>query len=299
MAVSLAYLAVILIWATTPLAIQWSGQVDWFFGLAARVLISAILIIPIIIWLTKTPFSLKPKDIKIYLFASLGMIGGMTPIYYAAQTMPSGWISLIFGLTPILTGLFAWGLLKGFKITWYKIFGIVTSFSGLVIIFAPNLSYQSGQLITGMVLAFIGATFHSLSTVLVKKYNHHLPNTHIVASMAWISSVFFLIINPNYLLLWPTMDLKALSAIVYLGTFGSLIGFILYYYVLKKIDAVRIGLITLITPVIALLLGFFFNQESLNMLIGVGALFVIGGLVLFEFGDKISKSLMSLIVQPK
>ncbi len=47
MNVLLAYLAVVAIWATTPLAIQWSGQVDWFVGVAGRILISATLIIPI------------------------------------------------------------------------------------------------------------------------------------------------------------------------------------------------------------------------------------------------------------
>ena len=299
MPVFLAYIAVVLIWATTPLAIQWSGQVDWFFGLAARVLISAILIIPILVWFTKTPFSFKTQDLKVYFFASLGMIGGMTPIYYAAQTMPSGWISLIFGLTPILTGLFAWWLLKGFRLTWFKLTGILLGFLGLVVVFAPNLSWEAEQLILGMLLALLGGSFHSLSTVLVKKYNRHLPNSHVVAGMVWISSAVFLIAHPQYLSLWPTMTNQALAAIFYLGVFGSLIGFILYYYVLTKMDAVRIGLITLITPVMALLLGYFFNDEPLTPMIWLGAALVILGLVMFEFGDKGSKNFLQLISGPK
>jgi drug/metabolite transporter (DMT)-like permease len=45
------------------------------------------------------------------------------------------------------------------------------------------------------------------------------------------------------------------AAIVYLGVFGSVIGFALYYYVIKHLEASKVALITLVTPVIALLLG--------------------------------------------
>lgn len=296
MNVLLAYLAVVAIWATTPLAIQWSGQVDWFVGVAGRILISATLIIPILIWWTRQPFSLQWRDIKIYLSASLGMLGGMTPMYYAAQTMPSGWISLIFGLTPIVTGVMAFLILKNLQLTFSKYLGIVVSFSGLAVILGPNLDWTHGQnLLIGIGLAVIAVTFHSLSTVLVKKYNHGLPNTHIVAGAVWITSTVYLLVHPQFLTQLPTLPPKALNAIVYLGVFGSLVGFILYYYVLKRLDAIRLGLITLITPVMALLLGHFLNDEPLNSQIWLGAGLVILGLISFEFGHRISKENFRLL----
>jgi len=45
------------------------------------------------------------------------------------------------------------------------------------------------------------------------------------------------------------------GAIVYLAVFGSALGFVLYYYVLRNVQATRVTFITLITPVIALILG--------------------------------------------
>jgi drug/metabolite transporter (DMT)-like permease len=48
---------------------------------------------------------------------------------------------------------------------------------------------------------------------------------------------------------------RAEVAIVYLGVFGSVLGFALYYYVIKHMGTGKVSLITLITPVIALLLG--------------------------------------------
>ncbi|MDX1795205.1 MAG: DMT family transporter [Hydrogenovibrio sp.] len=284
-----AYVTVIMIWATTPLAIQWSGHLDWFFGIAARLLITAGLAIPLVFWVIKKPFSLHWREVRVYFAASLGMLGGMTPMYFAAQTMPSGWISLIFGLTPILTGVFAFFLLKNFQLSLIKVSGILVSFSGLLVIFLPHLTWHSEKILTGLAFALVGSSFHSLSTVLVKKYNHGIPSSHIVAGTAWISACAYLIFRPEFLWQFPQMDLKALGAIFYLGTVGSLFGFILYYSILKQLDAVKLGLITLVTPVMALLLGHFLNREPLDGMIIAGALLVILGLILFEFGQRLFK----------
>lgn len=286
MNVYFAYVLVIAIWATTPLAIQWSGHLDWFFGVAARILISAVIVIPLVFIFSKQSFSLKPQALKVYFAASLGMLGGMTPIYYAAQTMPSGWISIIFGLTPILIGLFSYLLMKNFTLTRNKIWGIFISFTGLLVIFSPHLNWHSSQMITGLLLALMGSSFHSLSTVLVKRFNHDIPNSHVVAGTVWISAVVYTLLHPEYLWQFPEMDTKSLGAIIYLGSVGSVFGFILYYYILKRLDAVKLGLITLITPVAAVFLGYFLNGEPLDALIILGVLLVILGLIVYEFAHK-------------
>jgi drug/metabolite transporter (DMT)-like permease len=53
----------------------------------------------------------------------------------------------------------------------------------------------------------------------------------------------------------------------YLGVFGSVIGFMLYYYTLKHLRVSTIALITLITPVTALLLGHYLNGENIRALV--------------------------------
>ncbi|PLA74170.1 EamA/RhaT family transporter [Hydrogenovibrio sp. SC-1] len=296
----IAYFSVVLIWATTPLAIQWSGQTDWFIGISARILISAILIIPVILWFSRQRFSLAPRDLKVYFSASLGILGGMTPMYYAAQTMPSGWMSLIFGLTPILTGFFASFLLDGFKMSFSKYVGSLVSLMGLMVIFYPQLAFDSldryPQLGLGIALAAFAALNHSLSTVLVKKTNHGLPNTHLVAAAVWISSLCYLLFQPSYLTELPLLPTQSLLAIAYLGIFGSLVGYILYYYVLKRMDAIRLGLITLIAPVMAILIGYYFNNEPLNISIASGVGLVIIGLILFEFGHHLTQENFRLLM---
>ncbi|WP_172959712.1 DMT family transporter [Thiomicrorhabdus aquaedulcis] len=286
MHILLAYFGVIAIWTTTPLAIQWSGQVDWFFGIAIRLGLSALLILPLAFWLSGRPMSFGWPALKVYGAASIGLLGGMTPVYWAAQTMPSGWIALIWGMTPIATGILIFFLLGQERLTLNKWLGILVSVLGLVVLFAPNLHSEHAALqITGLLVALVGVFFHSLSTVLVKKSQHDLPPLHVVTGALWITTLVFLVVQPSAFFNWsllPTLPLKTSLAIGYLVVIGSVLGFVLYYYVLKHMDALRLGMIPMITPLFAILLGYFANQEQLNLSILLGAGLVILGLGLFE-----------------
>lgn len=226
MRVLLAYLMVIAIWTTTPLAISWSGEADWFFGVAARIGLSAVVILPLVFWFTDRRFSFAWSAIKVYASAAVGLLGGMTLIYWSAQTMPSGWIALIWGLNPIITGLLVHTMLIGHRLTPNKLIGIMVSLAGLILVFAPNLDAQQANIqLTGLLVAVLAAFFHSLSTVLVKKTNHDIPAIHVVAGALWITTVAYLIFNPSVLLNWPTLSLKSSLSIGYLVIIGSVLGF--------------------------------------------------------------------------
>jgi drug/metabolite transporter (DMT)-like permease len=70
------------------------------------------------------------------------------------------------------------------------------------------------------------------------------------------------------------MPAAALASILYLGLVATTLGFALYYYVLSHLTATRVSLITLITPVSALLLGHWVNGEPLTprILAGTGCI---------------------------
>ena len=64
---------------------------------------------------------------------------------------------------------------------------------------------------------------------------------------------------------WPeTIPIKSALSIVYLALVGSALGFPLYFYLLKKLSPERVAIITLITPITALLLGAFLNGEIIT-----------------------------------
>jgi drug/metabolite transporter (DMT)-like permease len=75
--------------------------------------------------------------------------------------------------------------------------------------------------------------------------------------------------------------------------FGSVVGFTLYYYVIKHLDAGRVALIMLVTPVSALLLGQTLNAESIPASGWAGIALIGAGLMLYEW-----QALRQLRVRP-
>ena len=107
MRIPLTYISVILLWATTPLAIKWSGEGPGFlFGVTARMTIGTVCILFVLI-LMRQRLAWHRKARLTYLAVALQIYGSMLAVYWAAQFIPSGWISVIFGLTPLMTALLA------------------------------------------------------------------------------------------------------------------------------------------------------------------------------------------------
>lgn len=79
------------------------------------------------------------------------------------------------------------------------------------------------------------------------------------------------------------MPARAGAAIVYLGVFGSVLGFALYYYVIKHMETGKVALITLVTPVIALWLGSLLDGEAVGVRGWLGAACIGLGLSLHQW----------------
>ena len=86
---------------------------------------------------------------------------------------------------------------------------------------------------------------------------------------------------PLWLILFghvPQWSVRAGLSTLYLGIFGSVVGFTLYFYVTKHLQAGQVALITLITPVSALLLGQALNGEHPGFDVWLGTALILLGL---------------------
>jgi drug/metabolite transporter (DMT)-like permease len=80
--------------------------------------------------------------------------------------------------------------------------------------------------------------------------------------------------------------MKAALSIGYLSIFGSVIGFMSYYYLIKHASVKVVGIVPLITPIFALLLGSALNNETLTLTQLGGIVLVLIGLGYYEYGKK-------------
>jgi drug/metabolite transporter (DMT)-like permease len=286
MSVPAAYLGIVLIWATTPLAIKWSGEDGGFLlGVALRMTLGYLVCL-LLLWGLRIKFPWHRQARRSYLAAGLGMFGAMLSVYWGAQYIPSGLVSVIFGLSPILIGVFANWWLGETSFSAGRLFGVLLAISGLAVIFMPR---ESAAAIApqGVAAVLLAVMLHSLSAVWVKRIGGTL---HPMA----INSGALSIAVPLYLLVWLLFDgsmpqslsERSLWAIIYLALFGTVLGFNLYYFVMKRVSAAVLSLVTLITPVLALFIGQGLNGEVIvpHVWFGTGA--ILFGLFVYQWGGR-------------
>lgn len=282
MSVPIAYVTIIVIWSTTPLGIKWSGEdVGYEFGVASRMAIGLIMLLA---WMRvrRIEFPWHRQALRVYMVSGLSLFSAMAAVYWAAQYIPSGWISVVFGVSPIMTGILAVIILQERSFSEGRLLGMLLGLIGLAVIFIEGLDFHHAAWL-GVLGVIFSATAQPLGAVMLKKYR---PEMHAIAITAGSLTIALPLFAVNWLLFAPalpdTISSRTLMAIFYLGIIGTGIGFPLYYYVLKQLSAGHVSLITLITPVTALILGSSFNGELITDRVWFGTLLIIAGLLIHE-----------------
>jgi drug/metabolite transporter (DMT)-like permease len=283
MSLPAAFVTVILIWSTTPLAIKWSALgVGFSFAVFSRMTIG-VMLCAILLAAFRVRVPLHRKALLAYAAGGLSMFAAMTLTYWSSQFVSSGMIAVLFGLSPLLTSLGAMLWLENETLTASKLAGIVMGVLGLLLVFRGGLGAGSGA---GLLALFLGVVSQSMGLVWLKRIGDDSPPLAMTLGILVVAL-------PLFFAAWWMIDghvpvaipERAVAATLYLGVFGSVLGFSLYYYLIKHMEAGRIALITLITPVMALLLGHGMNNEAVLPQVWLGTASIVLGLCLHRWGE--------------
>lgn len=280
----LSYVLVLLIWSTTPLAIKFSNDsVSPIASLSIRMLLATLLGWLLIRCLGRH-LALDRQHVKIYLAGCLGVFPNLALVYYATEHISSGLVAVMFGLTPVFTGVAAHFILGENLFTPRKLAALALAFTGLLTIYLGQRA-EAPENAFGVLLMVASTLVFSLSTVWVKHYSAGMavkPLDQCVGVM--------LFALPGLFLCWLWLDgstalhfsRESVLAIAYLTVVASLLGFVAFFEVLNTMGVGPISLIPLCTPVSALLLGSWLADETLTASIVLGASLILLGLVLYE-----------------
>lgn len=283
MSLPAAFVMVILIWSTTPLAIKWSALgAGSSFALLARMLLGAVLCVVLLAAL-RVRFPLHARARQAYLISGISLFGAMTLTYWSSQFVSSGMISVLFGMSPLLTSLGAWMWLKEDALSANKLAGMLLGLCGLALVFSDSVKTGLGTSL-GLLALLAGVLVQAVGLVWLKRIGDDSPPLATTLGSLVVALPLFFVswwLADGH---WPqAMPVRALGAIVYLGVIGSVLGFVLYYYLIKHVEAGRIALVTLVTPVLALLLGHGMNNETVLPQVWLGAATIMLGLALHRW----------------
>jgi drug/metabolite transporter (DMT)-like permease len=285
------YALLVFIWATTPLAIVWSvSDLHLLWALVLRFFIALPLAL-LLVYALKVKFPFDRVSLHSYLAGACSFIGSQIFTYLATQYLSSGMIALMFGLAPIMAGLIGRFAFQQHlhRLQWL---GMTISVTGLAII-----CFTGGQQHVhpvGILLMLLSVFIYALSMFWVKKVNAPLNPIAQASGSIVISTLVAVCIIPFIWQYAPTHipQLKSLLALFYTVIMASLVAMFCYFKLVQNLQPTTISLTTVMTPILAMLIGALLNQEMLSFMVFVGAAILLFGLFIYFYRDlKASREL--------
>ena len=284
------FILISVIWGSTWLAIKIGLEnIPPFFGVALRFTVASIILLAIT-FLRGKKIPLDNRMVMLYL--SLGLLSFSLPyalVYWGEQSIPSGLTSILFAFYPFVVAAVSHFFLPNEKLTAGKIIGIILGFAGLFIIFRADLHVESGKMLA-MFAIIVSTLMQGVSLVIVKRMGKHIdPLTMncggILAGIPVMYLLAFLLEDPSAIHFGP----QGIGSILYLGSFGTVLTFGVFYWLLKRVEAVYLALTSLITPILAVVLGAIWYSETLSSNVFIGASMVFAGIAAINGKELIKK----------
>jgi drug/metabolite transporter (DMT)-like permease len=284
----IALLALYIVWGSTYLAIRFAVEtIPPFLHASMRFLISGAILY---IWRRAAgdpPPSLGNWKSTAIVGAAL-LLGGNGLVAWAEQTVPSGIAALMIATSPFWLTLFEALRAGGTKPTWQAILGLVIGFGGVFLLIGPAEITGGGQSIDrfGSILLLLAPFFWSLGSIYARGAD--MPKSTLLSTgmqMLTGAVALFLVslikgeltdFNP------ALVSMRSWLGLLYLITFGSLVGFVSYGWLLHNASVSLTSTYAYVNPVVAVLLGSLFADEILNGRILVAAAIIIGSVVLIN-----------------
>lgn len=280
------YIGLVLIWATTPLAIVWSVQeIHPMWVLIFRYNIAFVLAFILLLCL-KERLSFDRISLMSYLAGSLNLIGAQLFIYLAANYLTSGLMALLFGFSPLVAGLMGYLVFKSQKLLALQWVGMGIAVSGLVFIFSDQTQQHIQPI--GIILIFISIISYICSIFWVKKIAAPLSTFSQATGSLLISAIGSWCIMPFVWSSIPTTipSTKALWGFGFTVVFSSIVAMLCYFWLIRVLKPSTVSMSNIITPIIALILGATLNQEHLAIQAVIGISIAISGIALYFFAER-------------
>lgn len=278
------YALLVFIWSTTPLAIVWSvTEIHLLWALVLRFFIALPLAVALLIVL-KLKLPMNKLSWHSYLAGATGFIGSQIFTYIATNYLSSGIIALMFGLAPIMAGLIGrFGFQQSLnRLQWI---GMLVAVAGLAIICFGGEDQHINPIGIGLML--ISVFIYALSIFWVKKVNANIEPMAQAAGSILVSSFAALCIVPFIWQYLPTQmpSPKSIMALLYTVIMASLVAMFCYFKLVQNIQATTLSLTTVMTPMLALMVGAVLNHEALSAMVFVGAFILLFGLFIYFYRD--------------
>ena len=275
-----AFASIYIIWGSTYLAIRYAIQtIPPFLMGGVRFLVSGALLY---IW---ARYRGAPKPMRLHwrnaiIAGAFLLLGGNGAVIWAEQFVPSGLTALLVSILPFWLVIIEWLRPPRKRPSGAVLAGLVLGFVGIIVLVGPgNVGGHGDVRPLGALVLILGSLAWAIGSFWSR--DAKLPDSGLLTTgMEMLGGGMLLLIVgvvSGELSHFDVHHVSRSSAIglAYLITFGSLLGFTSYIWLLDKVSPARLGTYAYVNPIVAVLLGWAIAGETLSARTAVAAAIVI------------------------
>lgn len=280
----LAILAVIganIIWGASPPIFKWSLEtIPPFTFIFIRFFLSTLMLLPFVMH----RMTVKRGDIpKFFLLAFVGFTLSLSSTFVGLTIGSSINFSIIQSSAPVFLLLASIFMLKE-KTKKKVIFGTILSLLGVILIIAqPIFEHGLDGSVIGNLLFVMSMLTFVVYALLLKEWNFHYPAKVITF---WIFAFATILFFPLFVLenhLRPlNIPSQGLIGILFAAIFTGIIGYTLFNYAIKHIEASELGIYLYIDPIVTVMVAIPLLGEKITLAFITGSLLVFAGIFIAE-----------------
>ncbi len=279
----LVWLLLCCIWGSTWLFIKLGLEDLPPFTFAGIRFVIAVAILATIVAIRRLSLPKTARDwLLLVISGVLAFCVNYGLLFWGEQYISSGLAAVLQSTIPAFGLVIAHFYLPGEQMTPVKILGVVLGVIGVAVIFSNQLDVAGPKALAGCAALIVSSSGAAYSNVLVKTYGKHLDPAILAGGQMFFGLIPLLLIG----IPWEGSPLNfhwtpmAVLALFYLAIVGSVVAFLLYYWLVQNMDVTKTMLIALVTPVVAVTLGMLVLNEELHWRTLLGGLMIISGIAI-------------------
>ncbi len=223
-----------------------------------------------------------------FILGALFFLIGHGTLHWAEQYVGSGLAALLIATEPMFILVLAWAMGQQ-RISRISAVGLALGVAGVGVLMGGELTMKGSSLI-GLLAVLTGSLSWSVGVAITRKLK--LPTDALArtavplvcgAVMLLLASALTGELQTTH---WASISLKSALGLGYLITFGSIVAFTAYTWLLQRCPPALVATHTYANPIVAVLLGWLLASEALTMRVVLASVAILGAIVMIRRGER-------------
>jgi drug/metabolite transporter (DMT)-like permease len=216
-------------------------------------------------------------------FAFMAVTNAIIPwiaIAWGEERISSGLASILNSTTTLWTAVIIYWAMPSERPSIVNYVGVAVGFAGVVILVLPDLTTHGVSAnVLGTLAVLVASLSYALNAIYQRTRMRNVSVFDISIGQLAAATVFAIPLAipslPGVHVAW-----QSLAAVLALGAAGTGVAYLLYYFVMNSLGAVRAAGVTFLVPVTAVFWGVVLLHETVSLPMVIGMVVILAGILL-------------------